>query len=90
MTPKERAAKAIISRNLPYGIECRTDLWRQSLPDAEVALAAIAEPSEAMINGALRAWYGCEPHNRSHMRNLMRLTLKAAHAAMMAEKDDAK
>jgi len=80
MTPKERAAKAIISRNLPYGIECRTDLWRQSLPDAEVALAAIAEPSEAMAEAG-----GLECASRGEARVVWR----AMHAAMMAEKDDA-
>ena len=50
-------------------------------------LAAIAEPSEAMIDGAMCAWYGGEYAQRTHMRKLMHLTLKAAHAAMMAEKD---
>ena len=86
MTPKERAAKAIISRNLPYGIECRTDLWRQSLPDAEVALAAIAEPSEAMIEAIKLAWQA--PH-ASISDTGARVIWRAAHAAMMAEKDEA-
>ena len=96
MNHKERAAKAIFDDQHQGLLNCLSwddlDLDRTGnrnfyLNAGEAALSAIAEPSEAMINGALRAWYGDEPDNRSHMRNLMRITLKAAHAAMMAEKD---
>ena len=86
-TPKERAARAFEYALSYYNMNDATPTLVEIEEAADKVLAAIAEPSEAMINGALRAWYGDEPDNRSHMRNLMRLTLKAAHAAMMAEKD---
>jgi len=54
--------------------------------DAEVALAAIAEPSEAMIEAIKLAWQA--PH-ASISDTGARVIWRAAHAAMMAEKDEA-
>ena len=76
MTPKARAAKAV--KNTPLG---SLD-WDHVL--SEAALAAIAEPSEAMID-AMRA-LTIYDSTKEEVTALW----KAAHAAMMAEKDGTK
>ena len=77
MTPKERAAKAIH----PYLDDAMLEAGE--LPNAiRDILAAIAEPSEAMIEAGEKAGCGV-----SDFRTAAELTWRAMHAAMMAEKD---
>ncbi len=88
ITPKERAAKAIAARKMCLsnnGARLPDDLWMRCLPDAEAALAAIAEPSDAMIEAGENAGCGV-----SDFRTAAELTWRAMHAAMMAEKDTRK
>ena len=73
-TPIKRAAKAIEA----------TQIGCSYLGQAHAALAAVEEPSEAMVFGMARfqcskGWYLTD----AHLRGLWR----AAHTAMMAEKD---
>ena len=82
MTPKERAAKAIFDCS---GYD-EPDAYVSAdwMPAARAALAAIAEPSEAMIEAIKSAWK--TPH-ASISDNGAMVIWKAVHAAMMAEKD---
>ncbi len=84
MTPKERAARAMLV-NDGYELD-RLDYYEvnpydEYFSNAESALAAIAEPSEAMID-AMRA-LTIYDSTKAEVTALWR----AAHAAMMAEKD---
>ena len=74
MTPKARAAKAV--KNTPLG---SLD-WDHVL--SEAALAAIAEPSEAMVRAGCKMVEGESPY-WPFVVNMWRVM----HAAMMAEKE---
>ncbi len=76
-TLKERAAKAIDELGFHDFVSPRES--------AEAALAAIAEPSDAMIEAGENAGCGV-----SDFRTAAELTWRAMHAAMMAEKDTRK
>ena len=87
-TLKERAAKVVAARKMCLsnnGERLPDDLWLQCVPDAEATLAAIAEPSDAMIEAGV-----------STARSFRMLAIypfeaaaiwRAMHVAMMAEKD---
>ena len=85
MTPKERAAKAIaglrtIEPEKTWNAMGAT--WRSEfVRDAEAALAAIAEPSDAMIDAMKNSCWNSLTDDDA------RKVWRAAHAAMMAEKD---
>ena len=85
MTPKERAAKAIEETMFaPHELPLPADLHVKYSQTTAAALAAIAEPSEAMIEAIKSAWK--TPH-ASISDNGAMVIWKAVHAAMMAEKD---
>ena len=85
MTPNERAAKAIEETMFaPHELPLPDELHAKYLKTAQAAFAAIAEPSEAMIEAIKSAWklpYASISDNGAIM------IWKAVHAAMMAEKD---
>ena len=85
MTPKERAAKAIEETMFaPHELPLPADLHAKYRQTTAAALAAIAEPSEAMIEAIKSAWK--IPH-ASISDTGARVIWRAAHAAMMTEKD---
>ena len=85
MTPKERAAKAIEETMFaPHELPLPADLHVKYSQTTAAALAAIATPSEGMIEAIKSAWK--TPH-ASISDNGAIVIWKAAHAAMMAEKD---
>ena len=95
MTPKERAAKAIFDDRHKGLLNClnwddldldRTGNRNFYLNAASASLAAVATPSEAMIEAIKSAWK--TPH-ASISDNGAMVIWKAAHTAMMAEKDEA-
>ena len=84
MTPKERAAKAVLKAfDTATKLDCTDEkhVWQAV---ANAVLAAIAVPSEAMIEAIKSAWK--TPH-ASISDNGAMVIWKAVHAAMMAEKD---
>ena len=98
MTPKERAAKAIFDDQHKGLLNCLSwddlDLDRTGnrnfyLNAGEAALSAIAEPSEAMIEDAGISMREAEAarYGEITMEDLFVVGWRAAHAAMMAEKD---
>ena len=93
MTPKQRAAKAIFDDQHKGLLNCinwddldldRTGNRNFYLNAGEAALSAIAEPSDAMVEAIKLAWQA--PHV-SISDTGARVIWRAAHAAMMAEKD---
>ncbi len=80
MTPKQRAAKAIAERNGEVWDELSARTKRRFKLDMEVSLAAIAEPSEAMIKAGRQAY-------QKMTGGSVAFIWRAMHAAMMAEKD---
>ena len=88
MTPKERATKAIEETMFaPHELPLPADLHVKYSQTTAAALAAIATPSEAMVEAIKSAWK--IPH-ASISDNGARAIWRAAHAAMMAEKDEVK
>ena len=77
MPPKERAAKAI-RKVADY---CMTMPFAREM--AEAALAAITEPSEAMVEAGARYWMA----GSDWLNFDSTACWRAMHAAMMAEKD---
>ena len=85
MTPKERAAKAIEETMFaPHELPLPADLHVKYSQTTAAALAAIATPSEGMVEAIKLAWQA--PH-ASISDTGARVIWRAAHAAMMAEKD---
>ena len=92
-TPKERAAKAIFDDQHKGLLNClywddldldRTGNRNFYLNAGEAALSAIAEPSEAMIDAMKNSCWNSLTDDDA------RKVWRAAHAAMMAEKDTLK
>ena len=83
-TPIERAARAFEYALSYYNMNDDTPTLVEIEEAADKVLAAIAEPSEAMIEAIKSAWK--IPH-ASISDNGAIVIWKAAHAAMMAEKD---
>ena len=89
MTPKERTAKAILKAlDTATKLDC-TDEKHVGQAVANAALAAIAEPSEAMIEDAGISMREAEAarYGEITMEDLFVVGWRAAHAAMLAEKD---
>jgi hypothetical protein len=89
-TPRQRAAKAIADSyfklmDSPQTWEtCSENFRKTRREDAALALAALAEPSEAMIEAIKSAWKTA--HVSISDSGAVKIW-QAAHAAMMAEKD---
>ncbi len=80
MTPKVRAAKAVLKAlDTATKLDC-TDEKHVGQAVANAVLAAIAEPSEAMIDAMKNSCWN------SLTDDYVRKVWRAAHAAMMAEK----
>ena len=97
--PMERAAKAIADSyfrlmDAPQTWEtCAENFRRARREDAELALASAAEPTETMIDAMMKDQYRedwNDPHtiNVRYLRGRMAAIWTAAHAAMMAERDE--
>ena len=90
MTPKERAAKAIEETMFaPHELPLPADLHVKYSQTTAAALAAIATPSEAMIEDAGISMREAEAarYGEITMEDLFVVGWRAAHAAMLAEKD---
>jgi len=98
MTLKERAAKAIAESYfilMDYSQTwetCTGHFRRARREDAELALAAVEEPSESMIDAMMKDqyredWNDHHTINVKYLRGRMAAIWTAAHAAMMAEKE---
>ena len=83
-TPKERAARAFEYALSYYNMNDATPTLVEIEEAADKVLAAIAEPSDAMVE-AMKAscWNSLSSEDA-------RTVWKAAHAAMMVEKDERK
>ena len=83
-TPIERAARAFEYALSYYNMNDDTPTLVEIEEAADKVLAAIAEPSDAMVEAIKLAWQA--PH-ASISDTGARVIWRAAHAAMMAEKD---